>query len=170
MTIRHLTAIALLFVGFFLAFNTPVTAHSEASAEVFGAWVTADSDGIIYLFLDRNGCLTGKVIGSETPGDCDARNPEPALRRRTILGSILFTDFKRTAPNKWVGGRIYNPEDGKVYRGEITLLKDGNHLALRGYIGTPLLGSTQIWTRHPAPNFTSAQEPFLNESVQVPRL
>jgi uncharacterized protein (DUF2147 family) len=55
--------------------------------------------------------------------------------------------FKATSdPNTFEGRRIYNAEDGKTYGANISLQPDGK-LRLRGYVGTPILGETRLWTR-----------------------
>lgn len=46
----------------------------------------------------------------------------------------------------WEAGSIYDPQSGHTYQANITL-KDSDHLQLRGYLGIPLLGATQVWTR-----------------------
>ena len=43
-------------------------------------------------------------------------------------------------------GAIYSAEDGKAYKANLSLQADGT-LRLRGYVGAPILGKTQIWTR-----------------------
>ena len=43
-------------------------------------------------------------------------------------------------------GQIYNGENGKTYNANISLQPDGT-LRLRGYVGSPMFGETQIWTR-----------------------
>ena len=43
-------------------------------------------------------------------------------------------------------GRIYNGENGKTYDANISLQPDGK-LRLRGFVGTPMFGETQVWTR-----------------------
>jgi uncharacterized protein (DUF2147 family) len=75
----------------------------------------------------------------------DRKNPNPSLRQRPLLGLTIFQGFHYVGDSTWEGGRIYNPDDGRVYRGRITLW--GDTLKMRGYIGLPLLGRTQIWTR-----------------------
>ena len=45
--------------------------------------------------------------------------------------------------DKWEGGRIYNPKNGKDYKCSIWL--DGDKLKVRGYIG--FLYETQTWRR-----------------------
>ena len=49
-------------------------------------------------------------------------------------------------PNTFEGGKIYNGENGKTYSANISLQPDGK-LRLRGYVGTPMFGETQLWTR-----------------------
>ena len=55
----------------------------------------------------------------------------------------------RYANGAWKGGRTYDPENGKTYRSSMKLGGDGS-LRVRGYIGIPLLGRTEIWVRAPA--------------------
>ena len=87
----------------------------------------------------------GKVVAPEQANDF--RNPDPALRSRKVLGMPLIWGFKKGAePNSFEDGQIYNGENGKTYNANITLQPDGK-LRLRGYVGTPLFGETQVWTR-----------------------
>ena len=58
----------------------------------------------------------------------------------------MITDAVQVEPNLWKG-HITNPRNGEVWRVEIFLERDGN-LGLRGYLGVPLLGQTQTWTRY----------------------
>jgi len=77
----------------------------------------------------------------------DFRNPDPALRGRKILGMVFLYDFKPTSdPDAFEDGSVYNAEDGKTYRASIALQPDGR-LRLRGYVGIPLFGRSEIWTR-----------------------
>jgi uncharacterized protein (DUF2147 family) len=45
------------------------------------------------------------------------------------------------------GGDILDPNNGKVYHVKLTLTDGGNKLDVRGYIGVPILGRTQTWSR-----------------------
>ena len=77
----------------------------------------------------------------------DANNPDKKLQHRSIIGLQLLVGF--VASNEvdvWDSGTIYNPEDGKTYSCTLTLLNKKT-LKVRGYVGLPLFGKTQIWKR-----------------------
>lgn len=77
----------------------------------------------------------------------DANNPDADLQTRPIIGLPLLANFMAgDETNVWNDGTIYNPEDGEIYSCTITLV-DGRTLKVRGYVGLPLFGKTQIWTR-----------------------
>ena len=77
----------------------------------------------------------------------DHRNPDPQLRTRKVLQMVFLYDFKPTStPDSFEEGVIYSAEDGKTYKANLSLQADGT-LRLRGYVGVPILGKTQIWTR-----------------------
>ena len=58
----------------------------------------------------------------------------------------LLTGFFSKKAGIYRGGRIYNPRDGNLYKAVLTLLDDGT-LKVRGYVGVPAMGQTQVWTR-----------------------
>ena len=87
----------------------------------------------------------GKVVPAEDATDW--RNGDPALRGRKVLGMPLIWGFKKGGnANAFEGGQIYNGEDGKIYSANVDLETDGR-LKLRGYVGSPMFGQTQYWTR-----------------------
>jgi uncharacterized protein (DUF2147 family) len=51
--------------------------------------------------------------------------------------------------SEWSGGRILDPENGKIYRCTIEVVDGGKRLKVRGYIGISLIGRTQYWDRVP---------------------
>jgi uncharacterized protein (DUF2147 family) len=53
----------------------------------------------------------------------------------------------RREGERYTGGEILDPDDGKVYRCSVTVIEGGKQLDVRGYIGIPLLGRSQIWQR-----------------------
>ena len=126
-------------------------ANSRAEG-VVGTWATVDGNSHVEI-VDCSGKLCGTITWLKEPLDKkgapknDLNNPIESLKSRPILGLALLTDFVPTEdPNVWENGKIYNPVDGKTYSCTLTLL-DEITLKVRGYIGLPMFGKTQIWTR-----------------------
>lgn len=100
--------------------------------------------GTVVRLIDPKG-PDGKLLVPEQV--TDMHNADPSLRQRKVLGMILLYGFKPgSGANSYEEGTIYNGENGKTYKATLGLQGDGT-LRLRGYIGSPLLGETQIWTR-----------------------
>jgi uncharacterized protein (DUF2147 family) len=45
------------------------------------------------------------------------------------------------------GGTILDPDTGKLYKASMSLDPEGSRLTVRGYIGLPIFGRSQNWTR-----------------------
>ena len=148
----------LFLAALFAVFAPAVSAQTPS---VMGTWLTASGVAQVRIGPCQNaasGPLCGFIVGLINPKGPDGvvvapdvatdyRNADPALRSRKVLGMPLIWGFKRTAdPNAYDGGQIYNGENGKIYSANITLQADGT-LRLRGYVGSPMFGETQIWTR-----------------------
>ena len=72
----------------------------------------------------------------------------PQLRKNMsscLLNALVLVSMPGTSKSKekWEGGRIYNPKNGKNYKCSIWL--DGDQLKVRGYIG--VFYETQTWKR-----------------------
>ncbi len=120
-----------------LACALPVAAAAETAP--VGRWLTQDRDGVIEVAPCGTG-LCGRIVGM-TYG---AGEPMPVdVHGRPQCGLVIFEMQPDGA--HW-RGRITNPEDGSEWRAELWLGEDGD-LRLRGYLGIPLLGRTQSWTR-----------------------
>lgn len=120
------------------------------AADVFGYWLTESKKAIVEV--KQCGALAcGEVVWLAEPNDeagvakTDIHNPDASQRARGICGMSMIGDFER-GEGEWVNGFIYNPEDGKTYKSKMKLNDEGN-LYVRGYVGIPLLGKSQIWTR-----------------------
>jgi uncharacterized protein (DUF2147 family) len=133
---------------------------SAQQSGVMGTWLTASGSAHVKIGPcpdAASGPLCGTVVQLINPkapngqplapeAATDVRNENPELRSRKVIGMPLLWGFKMTDPNTYEGGHIYNGEDGKTYSANISLQPDGK-LRLRGFIGTPMFGQTQLWTR-----------------------
>lgn len=137
---------------------------SSASAQqpgVMGTWLT--ESGTAQVKIEpcpdaKNGPVCGHIVGLINPKGPDGkvvapdvatdyRNENASLRARKVIGMPLIWGFKAAKEgNTFEEGHIYNGEDGKMYTANLSLQPDGK-LRLRGYVGTPLFGKTQLWTR-----------------------
>jgi uncharacterized protein (DUF2147 family) len=118
--------------------------HSGNPDAVVGTWLTSDKNGKIQIYKEGNKYFGKIVWGKENRKD--THNPDPALRSRDLLGSVILSNFVHAGGNKWEDGKIYDPNNGKKYSCNMKL-KDNNTLEIRGYIGISLFGRTEVWTR-----------------------
>ena len=138
-----------------------VSSTGFAQSRVMGTWLTASGVAKVQIGPCSNpsaGALCGFIVGLINPKGPDGqvvapevatdyRNADPSLRSRKVIGMPLIWGFKATSdPNVFEGGQIYNGENGKIYNANISLQPDGK-LRLRGYVGSPIFGETQVWTR-----------------------
>ena len=121
-----------------------------------GFWLTGNKSAIIEIFrCAGDGTLCGSLVWfpfkAGDPIPLDAKNPDPGRRERPLCGLPLMSGFKPSVkPNSWEGGKIYDAESGDTYHASIKLQADGT-LSLHGYIGIPLIGASEVWTRYAQP-------------------
>lgn len=152
--------LAFIFIIFCLINFKNVFADDSKTTSPIGLWQTTDDvtqkkRSIIKIFSDKKGALEGRIMHinlfeGEKPGDlctlCTGKN-----HNQPILGMTLLVDMRKnpSVDNEWFGGTITDPKNGKSYDCKITLSPDGNQLTVRGYLGIPLLGRSQVWDRLP---------------------
>ncbi len=120
-------------------------AIAQASNPVTGLWLDEDKLGYIQL-VEQGGILQGYIAGSVNGSvKEDVKNPDNAQRGKNLLHKPIIQNLKFDG-KVWTGGTIYNPNDGNTYSVTITP-GDGNTLYLRGFLGLPMFGMTQTWTR-----------------------
>jgi uncharacterized protein (DUF2147 family) len=119
-----------------------------------GKWKTIDDASgkpkSIVAIWEEGGKLYGKVdkLLDPKPDDPDpvCKKCEGELKNKPILGLRILWDLAKDG-DKWSGGRIMDPDNGKTYRCNVTVTEGGKKLLVRGFIGMALLGRTQTWLR-----------------------
>ena len=136
-----------LFTCLLALFGTALFAQSPV-----GTWKTVDDNtgqdkSYVEIYKKSDGSLEGKVIKILTKGKENAKceNCKGSKHNQPVTGMVIMEGLKKSG-DKWKGGQILDPENGKVYKCQISL-KDENTLDVRGFIGFSLIGRTQTWHR-----------------------
>ena len=109
---------------------------------VVGKGVTEGGDSQVEIYQSGDK-LNGKIVWlKKGDGQLDVHNPDKKLQSRKLMGVNILTGLTKKG-DKWEGGKIYNPKNGKTYTCFIWL--DGNNLKVRGYVA--MFYETQTWTR-----------------------
>ena len=95
-------------------------------------------------FAPCGGALCGKLVWLREPRK-DTKNPDPAKRSRSLVGTRTVLGMKPDGANSWKG-KVYNAEDGKTYTGVMTLVND-NALKLEGCVLGGLICKGETWKR-----------------------
>ena len=126
---------------------SPAFAAPALASDPTGLWQTPTNGGQVRI--SRCGqALCGVLVTSDhiraEPGALDENNSDRSLRTRPLRNLPMLRGFTG-GPTEWTGGSVYNPADGRTYRGTITMQGD-NTLRLRGCVVAPLCRN-QTWTR-----------------------
>lgn len=113
-----------------------------AAQSIAGTWFTEDSSSKVTI-TQTGSAYTGKVTWVKTDGAVDAKNSDPSLRTRPIMGIDILTGCTGDATSA-KGCRIYAPKRGSSYDAELSLDKDGS---LKVKVKAGIGGKTQTWTR-----------------------
>lgn len=125
-----------------LSFALAMIAWVGYAQDIKGKWLTEAGDAQVEIY-EQNGKMNGKIVWLEKgPDTKDVHNKDEKLRSRKLMGVNILSGLTKK-DDKWEGGRIYNPKNGKNYKCAIWL--DGDKLKVRGYIG--FLYETQTWKR-----------------------
>jgi uncharacterized protein (DUF2147 family) len=147
---------SLLLAGALLTAFLSAGASAD-NASPAGVWKNIDdhtgkSKALIRI-AEVNGEFQGKVEKLFLSAEED-RNPkcvkcEDSRKDQPIIGMSILSGLKQDKQDigEYDGGQILDAGNGKVYKCKMTLLEGGKKLKVRGYIGVPMFGRSQIWVR-----------------------
>ncbi|WP_298354291.1 DUF2147 domain-containing protein [Rhodoblastus sp.] len=143
-------------------------AASQPSAPVLtGFWTAYNDDGKpggVFYFYENNGLYEGRLVKEIAyPGD-PPENPLctrcPGEKKdKPMLGLVIVWGMKKHGEAKYENGHVLDPRNGSVWSAQLEVTPDNQKLNLRGYLGTPLLGQTRVWTRLPDDTMALADIP-----------
>lgn len=135
---------------------SPIT-HAD-NAAIIGEWTTKEGKSRVNI-SPCGKALCGKIVWLREPTypaddkkgmagqtKVDRENPDPELRKHPTLGLTILSGFTYAGDKVWHDGTIYDPENGKTYKSNLTLAGP-KLLKVRGYIGFSWIGRTSEWTR-----------------------
>ena len=117
-----------------------------------GLWQTvSDVDGKPEAYIrirEVQGEFTGvieQVLHPDKPNPiCDKCPGE--RHNQPIVGLTIITGVRRDGDH-FSGGKILDPDSGKLYSCILTLIDGGKRMQVRGFLGFSLFGRTQTWLR-----------------------
>lgn len=110
---------------------------AQADEEPYGVWRMSNGKVTVKV-SDCGGKLCATIVGLKNPiskidgkPKVDRENPDPALRKRPVIGLSILIGMKPSGNGKW-SGAIYNPDDGNTY--SATMKLDGGTMRVKGCV------------------------------------
>ena len=125
------------------AFTLAIAATQPAT--LAGDWLTDDRSAVVRIG-PCGATLCGRVLRVLVRGAPanDVNNPDPAARRRSIVGTAVLSGFRPSGPRSATGGRAYDPKTGRSYRASLQLNANGT-LKVTGCV--LIVCRSRTWTR-----------------------
>ena len=134
------------------ALATPFAMAQDSSP--VGLWKTIDDASgkptALIRITEQKGELQGKIEKLFRTPDED-QNPKcvqctDARKDQPIVGMTIVSGLKKTG-DEYTGGEILDPKNGKVYKSKLTMRDGGKKVEVRGFVGVPMFGRSQVWLR-----------------------
>ncbi len=146
--LKSLALVALLVGGY-------AQANAAADPALEGFW--RDSDGEVILeVLPCAAARCAKVVWLKSPLGPDGmplldhKNSDPKLAVRPVCGMDVITGMEKQSDGSWGGGTVYVPDLGMSFSGK-ALIQSPTEVKVTGYVGIPLFGASEVWTKVAAP-------------------
>lgn len=134
----------------FLSLALMVAAVVSAQVPFLGEWVTVDDasgekKSVVNIYQADNGMYYGQIVTLFEDPNALCTECKDADHNQPIVGLTIVRDMQ-LVDGELRGGKVLDPENGKLYYAKIYLEK-GN-LILRGSLDKRgLLGRSQAWIR-----------------------
>lgn len=133
-------------------FNQSTAQKIDYNKKLVGFWVTENKDLKVEVF-EANGVLYGKLVEfacnhkvkMAMKDHKDEKNPDPKLRDKSWLNTIILYGLKYESDNRWDSGFIYDLTTGKTYSASVSL--NDNKIIVRGYWVFEVLGKSLVFKK-----------------------
>ena len=117
----------------------PVAASAAPTApDAQGEWWTPGFNARVRIEACGDSAICGRIVWLWDD------KPQGIADKTPLLGKLVIDQMKPAEPGQWAGGRLYNPEDGRDYRGSLQL-RTGSTLVVSGCV--LFVCQTQVWRR-----------------------
>jgi uncharacterized protein (DUF2147 family) len=130
-----------------------------------GLWEQSDGRGHVgawFFIFPQDGVYFGAMVkmfpkpGQDPNPICTACSGDE--KNQPSLGLLMIKGMQRNG-RFYQNGTILDPRNGSVYNATLEVTEDGQKLKLRGFVGIPLFGSTQVWKRLPDDALSPSEVP-----------
>jgi uncharacterized protein (DUF2147 family) len=141
--------VLLSFLAVFFAGGISTAGAQPQDVSPLGLWLTENGRSVVNVTPCK--ADTSKVCGRihwiiEGGMQFDTANPDPAQHTAPMCGLQIMWGFHQNDAMNWIDGNIYKADEGDSYSATLQMLPSGKML-VRGYVGMPLFGKSQTWTR-----------------------
>lgn len=130
--------------------------HFAFAQDITGIWQSIDDltgapKGQVEITQGPDQTYIGKIIkitprAGYTPKEFCTGCPAP-YTNKPILGLNVIHQLTHKKELVYSGGKILDPNSGRIYSLTAKLSPNGQRLTLRGYVGVSVLGRSQVWIR-----------------------
>jgi uncharacterized protein (DUF2147 family) len=171
MRVRFVMALAALLPLIAPVVAAGPAASADASSPV-GLWQGVDDDTKQptgwFLISNHDGVYSGIIArmfmkpGENPNAVCDQCKDDRI--NHPWLGLEIIRGMQQEEADKYGGGTILDPRDGKIYKATLKVTPDGQTLVVRGYLGFEWAGKNTYWTRLPDSAY-SMLDPSINPNT-----
>lgn len=129
-------------------------ADASEQSPVAGTWEVLDDGkptGALMRIYVQDRKLVGVIVKTapSIPKDATCAKCKEPLKGKPLIGLTIMWGFEEESGGSvWSGGVIVDPRSGDQYKSKV-YIKSKDSIEVRGYVGIPLLGASQVWRRVP---------------------
>jgi uncharacterized protein (DUF2147 family) len=143
-------AIAIVTAVLLVAASSTSLLAQPRTPTAAGLWEKLNPSGqpeAEFQIMDCNGLYQGRP-GEEDASTFRCTECEGEQKDAPVVGLTLIKGLRREGLD-YRDGTILDPRDGSTYNALMQLSPDGQTLTVRGYLGIPILGQSEVLHRAP---------------------
>ena len=121
-----------------LALAAGTTRAAPPGLDAHGEWWTPGFNARVRIEACGDNLVCGRIVWLWDD------KPQGIADKTPLGGKLVIDQMKLAEPGQWAGGRLYNPEDGRDYKGSLQL-RSGSTLVVSGCV--LFICQTQVWRR-----------------------